>query len=160
MQRLGSVQPLQVSVCDLSISIDLPTSLLSQLKRSKPQKLSVLSKVSLDMQPGQVIAIMGSSGSGKTTLLNALAGRTLDTEHAGKIKFNGVSPKRFYASHNVAYVQQHDHIMPYLTVRETLEYTAELRLDARLSRLEKSALVEEVILELGLKVSSGGQLIL
>jgi ABC-type multidrug transport system ATPase subunit len=97
---------------------------------------------------------MGSSGSGKTTLLHALAGRGT-TETAQKaVRFNGKSPTEFYKNGSVGFVQQIDYLIPYLTVRETLRYTAELRLDRSLDKKSKNEMVENVINELGLKECS------
>jgi ABC-type multidrug transport system ATPase subunit len=151
MKQLADVPTVTVSVKNFGLSIPQPRS-MSDILRNQPVKhLPILSKISFDIQPGQVIAIMGSSGSGKTSLLNALAGRDAKSQTAGSIQLNGQTLKKFDTSRYLAYVQQMDYLMPYLTVRETLRYAAELRLDASLSKTEKYELVEEVILELGLK---------
>jgi ABC-type polar amino acid transport system ATPase subunit len=49
----------------------------------------ILAGVSLDVQRGQLVAIMGPSGSGKTTILRAIAG--LERFHAGRIAVEGVT---------------------------------------------------------------------
>lgn len=149
MKGLGHVEPVAVSVDKFGLAIALPRTTGEALRNVAPATLPILSNISFDMAPGQVVAILGSSGSGKTTLLNALAQRAAKSLQSGSIKFNGLDPKVFES--HMAYVQQIDYLMPYLTVRETLRYSAELRLDSGLSRKEKHALVEEVILELGLK---------
>ncbi|KAI8852348.1 hypothetical protein BC829DRAFT_440776 [Chytridium lagenaria] len=69
----------------------------------------------------------------------------------GEILFNGEPPRRFLQGGSVAYVQQQDSLLPYLTVRDTLRYAARLRLPRTMSIEEKDAMVESVILELGLK---------
>ncbi len=55
------------------------------------QKASVtvpaVNDISVDIQKGEFLAIVGKSGSGKSTLLNLLGG--LDTPTAGEIRFNG-----------------------------------------------------------------------
>lgn len=50
-----------------------------------------------------------------------------------------------------AYVTQMDLLLPSLTVRETLLYAAALRLPSSTTDMERRNLVEEIILELGLK---------
>lgn len=50
-----------------------------------------------------------------------------------------------------AHVTQHDELLPGLTVRETLQYAADLRLPPSTAARERQVLVEKIILELGLK---------
>ena len=141
MEDFTAVFPVQVSLSGISLSIP-----------SKTTAVKVLDDITFDVEPGQIIAIMGSSGSGKTTLLHALAGRLSGGgDMVGSVKFDGADPAPYYTSGSVGYVQQHDHLMPYLTVRETLRYAAKLRLPNAMSLAEKYRLVENVIMELGLK---------
>ncbi|KAJ3411584.1 hypothetical protein HDV05_002004 [Chytridiales sp. JEL 0842] len=112
--------------------------------------LDILSDVNIHVPAGKLMAIMGGSGSGKTTLLNVLAGRPIGNVE-GSITFNNRDPKYYIRKGAVAYVQQQDTLLPYLTVRQTLQYAARLRLPSSMSTKEKYELVESVILELGLK---------
>ncbi|KAG0282433.1 hypothetical protein BGZ98_006782, partial [Dissophora globulifera] len=91
--------------------------------------------------------------SGKTTLLNAIAGRMNDTEvsTSGGMMFNGKEAKPYWNNGSVGYLQQNDFLMPHLTVRETLNYAASLRLPKSLSNEDRKTMVELVLLELGLK---------
>ncbi|KAF2807683.1 P-loop containing nucleoside triphosphate hydrolase protein [Mytilinidion resinicola] len=66
----------------------------------------------------------------------------------GTTSFNG---HHDFTSVRSAYVMQQDVLIPSLTVRETLQYSADLRLPSSVSREERRQVVEEVILELGLK---------
>ena len=56
---------------------------------SKNNVTKALDRVSLDVEAGEFLAIMGASGSGKTTLLNCIS--TIDTISAGRIRLDGVS---------------------------------------------------------------------
>ncbi|KAL6710442.1 hypothetical protein ACN47E_008490 [Coniothyrium glycines] len=67
---------------------------------------------------------------------------------SGRTLFNGTIDAKQIRS---AYVIQQDILLPTLTVRETLTYAARLRLPSTIPEAEKQRLVEEVILELGLK---------
>ena len=74
--------------------------------------------------------IMGSSGAGKTTLLNVLSGR-LDEgklDYAGIVHLHGMKLTSSNVKAFTAYVQQDDVISASLTVQETVEFTARLRL--------------------------------
>ncbi|KAF9124460.1 hypothetical protein BGW39_008196 [Mortierella sp. 14UC] len=115
--------------------------------------INIFRDVDLTVKPGQVCIILGGSGSGKTTLLNTIAGRMTGPEvtMSGDIRCNGLKAKKFWNDGSVGYLQQHDFLMPFLTVRETLTYAAHLRLPRSMSKQKKQELVELVLLELGLK---------
>lgn len=95
-------------------------------------------------------AILGSSGSGKTSLLNVLADRIHDSRFDidGQLIFNGAAHR---SGVEAAYVMQQDVLIPTLTVRETLQYSTDLRLRDDVEKAERYKIVEEVILELSLK---------
>ncbi|KAF2746946.1 P-loop containing nucleoside triphosphate hydrolase protein [Sporormia fimetaria CBS 119925] len=67
---------------------------------------------------------------------------------SGRTLFNGSEDASSIRS---AYVIQQDILLPTLTVRETLTYAADLRLPGSVNKAERRRLVEEVIIELGLK---------
>nr|WP_272214661.1 ATP-binding cassette domain-containing protein [Marinicella sp. W31]MDC2880292.1 ATP-binding cassette domain-containing protein [Marinicella sp. W31] len=73
----------------------------------------VLADISLDVEEGEFIAILGFSGAGKTTLMSMLAG--LEKPDNGEIRFRGEkvegpSPKRGIVFQNYA-------LMPWLSVQ-------------------------------------------
>ena len=153
-----AVDPVNVHVKALNVDIDVSPSGLSALTASigrkkstrKPQVKEILRGVNAYMPSGSLTAIMGSSGSGKTTVLNTLskrvAGGRLKT--TGDITYNG-NPQLW--SIRSAYVMQQDVLLPTLTVRETLRYAADLRLPPPTAQEERERVVQDVILELGLK---------
>ncbi|XP_042469776.1 ABC transporter G family member 11-like [Zingiber officinale] len=101
-------------------------------------------------EPGTLTALMGPSGSGKSTMLDALAGRLAANAFlAGAILLNGRKAKLSFGT--AAYVTQDDTLIGTLTVRETIWYSARLRLPDNLPRQEKRALVDSTIIEMGLQ---------
>lgn len=72
---------------------------------------------------------MGPSGSGKTTLLNLLAQRVKEGKITGDVLLNGRPvPKKPFKTIS-AYVQQDDLLFANLTVKETLDFTASLKMN-------------------------------
>jgi ABC-type multidrug transport system ATPase subunit len=153
---LHAVQPASVRLEHLSVSVNEAPSALARLfsKSKAPPNQShvktILDDISAEMPSGSLTAIIGGSGSGKTSLLNQMSGRMQGKRLAtsGRTLFNGNEDS---ASIRSAYVIQQDILLPTLTVRETLMYAAQLRLPSSVSQVERTQLVEAVILELSLK---------
>jgi len=110
----------------------------------------ILEPVSLDVAPGELVAVIGESGSGKTTLLRTLAGVTRPT--AGAVTLNG-EPVTARLT-DVGYVPQDEIVHPLLTVEEALSYAARLRL-ADADEREIASTVERVLAELSLEPHRG-----
>jgi len=160
---LQEVAPVDVSIRHVTVSVDepvaRPASLLSSFGRKRRDDVeavtpnrtrNILQDVSADILSGTLTAILGGSGSGKTTLLNVLSSRIHGRRlrRSGAITFNGSADIRKVRH---AYVMQQDCLIPSLTVRETLQYAVDLRLRGAQSKEARHKVVEEIILELGLK---------
>nr|TKS00824.1 ABC transporter G family member 11-like [Populus alba] len=101
-------------------------------------------------EPGTLTALMGPSGSGKSTLLDALSSRLAANAFlSGTVLLNGRKTKLSFGT--AAYVTQDDNLLGTLTVRETISYSARLRLPDKMPWSEKRALVESTIIEMGLQ---------
>ncbi|TQD82044.1 hypothetical protein C1H46_032394 [Malus baccata] len=101
-------------------------------------------------EPGTFTALMGPSGSGKSTLLDALSSRLAANAFlSGTILLNGRKRKLSFGT--AAYVTQDDNLIGTLTVRETISYSARLRLPDKMAWSEKRALIESTIIEMGLQ---------
>ena len=86
----------------------------------------VLQDVSLALDEGQTLALLGRNGTGKTTLINTLAGAT--RQHRGSISLGGVALHKL-ASHQraaagIGWVPQERNIFKSLTVDENLSAVA------------------------------------
>lgn len=118
---------------------------------------TILHPVTAHFQPGMLNVIMGPSGSGKTSLLNSMALRlhnSLGTQYkkSGNLRFNGAIPSDSVIRSVCSYVcQDDDALLPSLTVRETLQFSAGLRLPSFMTTAQKNERAEEVLLKLGLK---------
>jgi len=123
------------------------------LGKEKSSK-KILQGLSGRAAPKEVVAIMGPSGAGKTTLLNVLAGRVVGgsrgRELTGDLLVNGekMRPKAFRRV--VAYVQQFDSLYATATARESLEFSARLRLPAHVLKKDRELLVNDMLDSMGL----------
>uniref|UniRef100_A0AAQ6IFX3 ATP-binding cassette sub-family G member 5 n=1 Tax=Anabas testudineus TaxID=64144 RepID=A0AAQ6IFX3_ANATE len=89
----------------------------------------ILNDVSFHVDSGEIMGILGNSGSGKTTLLDAISGRIGNRGRLlGEVYINGRKLKREEYQDCFSYVLQSDNLLSYLTVEETLTYTAQLAL--------------------------------
>ncbi|KAK8742215.1 hypothetical protein OTU49_002182, partial [Cherax quadricarinatus] len=116
----------------------------------KSPKAHILKDVSGLCEGGQLLAIMGSSGAGKTTLLNVLTFRSRKLDITGDIFINGRPVDKRTLAGVSAYVQQEDLFTGVFTVKEQLNFNAQLRIGKEVSQKERKKRVDEVITELGL----------
>eukprot|EP01064_Diplonema_japonicum_P028367 TRINITY_DN433_c0_g3_i1.p1 TRINITY_DN433_c0_g3~~TRINITY_DN433_c0_g3_i1.p1 ORF type:complete len:1105 (+),score=242.64 TRINITY_DN433_c0_g3_i1:46-3360(+) len=136
--------------------IRLSARLLSYSIGSGRSAKKILNKITLEVPPGEAMALMGPSGAGKTTLLDLLAGRDKSGIITGSILVNGetvvggrLRQKELYKD-IIGYVSQEDTLIPSLTVMECIMYSARLRLPAGMPDKVKKAKAEDVIASLGL----------
>ena len=116
------------------------------IKRGKGKKSFVTSNhVSLNIKPGELIAIIGGSGAGKSTILNCMCGYLPPTQ--GEVFINGVNLYQNFDSLKklVGYVPQSDIVYDNLTLHDMLLYTAKLRLPKDTSPTEREAAITRAI---------------
>lgn len=112
----------------------------------------VLLKNASGMIKSRFLAIMGPSGSGKTTLMNVLARRMGGAKMDGVSKINGIPYSNAELKTLSGYVMQDDLLNGNLTVQETLDFTAELRLPSTMTAEERKVRVDEAIHKVGLNL--------
>lgn len=114
-------------------------------------EVHALDGVSLSVEEGEFLAVVGTSGSGKTTLLNMLGG--LDVPTSGGVWIRGVSLKDMtgeertvFRRRNIGFVFQQYNLVPALSVYENI--VLPLRLDGQ--QIDE-LLLGEIVSILGLK---------
>jgi len=112
------------------------------------QRIDVFTGISLDIEEGNFLALMGPSGSGKSTLLNLIAG--LDKPTSGTVTVAGADVSEMSSSElapwrarHVGFVFQQFNLLPVLTAYQNVE------LPLLLTRLKKKERDERVRLALG-----------
>ncbi|KAL4434347.1 hypothetical protein ABPG75_000788 [Micractinium tetrahymenae] len=108
-------------------------------------KLELLKGVSFYAVPGDLTALMGGSGAGKTTLMDCVLGRKTVGLLRGDILVNGYPKVQATWSRVCGYVEQQDIHSGRCTVRESLVFSARLRLAADIADDKVAQLVEEVL---------------
>lgn len=85
-----------------------------------------LNGVSLDIAPGELVALLGPSGSGKTTLLRVIAG--LEQPDTGSIMFDGAdTTDRRVQEREVGFVFQHYALFRHMTIFENVAFGLRVR---------------------------------
>ncbi|KAK9291608.1 hypothetical protein L1049_019557 [Liquidambar formosana] len=97
-----------------------------------------------------MLALLGGSKTSKATLLKCLAGRTpLNGSLSGNLRANGFRTGAAF-SRLIGYVEKLDAHQQYLSVRESLQFSAALRLGQAISPISRRIHVELVLSQLGL----------
>lgn len=120
--------------------------------RYRADRPPVFSDLSLELDAGDYVAIMGESGVGKSTLLNLVAG--LDRPEAGSIRLDGVeitaldddAATRLRRA-QMGFVFQAFHVLPYLPVAQNVAVPLDL---LGVARRESGARVAAILREVGL----------
>ena len=92
-------------------------------------KLHVLRDVSLTIDKGEIVSIVGKSGAGKTTLLQIMG--TLDSPDSGVVKYDGVEVLKMrsrelshFRNRNIGFVFQFHQLLPEFTTVENVAIPA------------------------------------
>jgi len=95
-------------------------------------KVAAVRGLSLEVQRGELVSLIGANGAGKTTTLKAISGVLAPS--AGRIEFEGEDITRATARRvlqlGIAHCPEGRRVFPYMSVRENLEMGCYLRRDA------------------------------
>jgi len=127
----------------------MQTPVLEAVKLNKyfhePQEFHVLNDVSLTVQKGEFISIMGKSGCGKSTLLYLLS--TLDTDYEGTITINntvvsGLNERALaqFRNRHIGFVFQFHYLLPEFTVLQNVMMPA-----IKLGALDAAAIEQQAM---------------
>jgi ABC-type branched-subunit amino acid transport system ATPase component len=128
-------------------------------------QLQVLFGVSLDVQPGEALALLGTNGAGKSTLLKVLCG--LEKPSAGALSFDGQDitglPAEEATRRGLVLIAGGKSVFPDMTVAENLEMQAFTVRKRKQWVSERTAYVLELFPRLGERINqaagtmSGGE---
>lgn len=137
--------------------------LVRVVEDKKKRKITILNNISLPIEPGQFVALVGGSGAGKSTLLKTLLG--IEPTTSGTVYLNGEDLRKNFNIYRtqIGYVPQFDIVHKDLTVAEVLFFAAKLRLppDIDLEQVIEKTLKQVELSERQdtlVKDLSGGQL--
>ncbi|TAJ20017.1 MAG: ABC transporter ATP-binding protein [Dehalococcoidia bacterium] len=121
------------------------------------QRVDALRGVSITVEPGEMVALVGPSGSGKSTLLAIIGG--LLTPTSGSMLVAGADVAKFdararsrYRRDQVGFVFQSSNLVPFLTARENLLLVGEF---GGADRAALARRADELLSELGLTDAAG-----
>ncbi|KAH8952003.1 hypothetical protein BDL97_09G061300 [Sphagnum fallax] len=135
--------PLTISFKNIKYFVDMPAEMKKQ--GVIEDKLQLLCGVTGVFRPGVLTALVGVSGAGKTTLMDVLGGRKTGGYIEGEIRICG-HPKRQQTFARISgYCEQNDIHSPQVTVKESIVYSAWLRLPPEIGKETREKFVEEVM---------------
>ena len=115
-------------------------------------QVEALRGVSVEVVPGEFVAVMGASGSGKSTLLNLLG--CLDRPTRGRYRLDGIDVSTFSASQRadirnqkIGFIFQSFNLLPRTSIWENVEAPM---LYAGVSRQERARRIEEALEVVGI----------
>ncbi|CAL5359016.1 unnamed protein product [Camellia sinensis] len=136
-------EPLSITFDDVRYAVDMPQEMKAQ--GIPEDRLELLKGVSGAFRPGVLTTLMGVSGAGKTTLMDVLAGRKTGGYIEGRITISGYPKKQETFTRVAGYCEQTDIHSPHVTVYESLQYSAWLRLSLDVDSASKKMFVDEVM---------------
>ncbi|KAI8573493.1 hypothetical protein RHMOL_Rhmol01G0282000 [Rhododendron molle] len=136
-------EPLSLAFNHVNYYVDMPAEMKDQ--GIDETRLQLLRDVSGAFRPGILTALVGVSGAGKTTLMDVLAGRKTGGYIEGSISISGFPKNQTTFARVSGYCEQNDIHSPFVTVYESLLYSAWLRLAKDVNTETRKMFVEQVM---------------
>ncbi|KAB5541677.1 hypothetical protein DKX38_014651 [Salix brachista] len=130
-------QPISLAFNNVNYYVDMPVEMRKQ--GTEKHRLQLLKDVSGAFRPGTLTGLVGVSGAGKTTLLDVLAGRKIKGYIEGSISISGYPKNQVTFARVSGYCEQIDIHLPFVTVYESLLYSASMRLAADVKKETRKA---------------------
>jgi sulfonate transport system ATP-binding protein len=119
---------------------------LQRVGKTYPNGVHALDAVTLDVAPGEIVAVIGGSGCGKSTLLRAISG--LDTPSQGAVQLDGVPITQPHEK--IGIIFQEPRLLPWLTVAGNVGFGIEDR-----PKAERAERVAHALDRVGLSDKAG-----
>lgn len=113
--------------------------------RVKFKTQEIASHTSMTIKPSEFVAFVGGSGAGKSTFMKCISG--VDRPTSGRVLINGENLYDNYdeLKYNIGYVPQEDIVYSNLTLHDTLQYAAKLRMPDNTTIKERNIRIKEVL---------------
>jgi sulfonate transport system ATP-binding protein len=119
---------------------------IDRIGKTYPNGVRALDGVTVDVNPGEVLAVVGGSGCGKSTLLRAISG--LDTPSQGRVVLDGV--EIVAPQEKIGIIFQEPRLLPWLSVADNVGFGLEGR-----PRAERKERVARALARVGLADKAG-----
>ncbi len=119
---------------------------LHHVGKTYPNGVRALDGISLDVEPGEIVAVVGGSGCGKSTLLRAISGLDRPTHGAVLLDDEEITEPH----EKIGIIFQEPRLLPWLSVADNVAFGL-----AELSNRERNARVTQVLERVGLREKAG-----
>jgi NitT/TauT family transport system ATP-binding protein len=119
---------------------------LTKIHCSQQRTVTAFENLELSLSQGEIVVVVGPSGCGKSSLLRCIAGlepTTQGTVRAGGEIVSSPIP-------HIGFVFQQPVLLPWLTVRQNIEFGLVLKNGPRLEKQNRASVVDEVLSDVGL----------
>ncbi|XP_054741597.1 ATP-binding cassette sub-family G member 1 [Anastrepha obliqua] len=154
--KLGTTDSTSAEIEATSTSSSVNESLLGQQKfklqfsnvsyitKQNKKLVKILNDVCGEFKSGRLTAVLGPSGAGKTSILNVLSGFKASNV-SGQFTFNGSERNVLTFRKSSCYIPQDFALLDLLTVQETMNDSADLKLPAQTISAEKRKIVDDIL---------------